>query len=223
MLTTYPQRIMRPDEQLRAASDEGLTRDRSLVRRMLAGDDQAFDEFADTYSRALYRFAMSRLQGDRELVCDVVQSSLCKALSKLESYRGEAALFTWLCSICRNEILMHFRSRKSDPAESLVDENVVPIDSWVRSPDQPDDILLSGESAEAVHLALDLLPPRYAEALEWKYLDRLPVSEIGERLSVGTKAAESMLTRAREAFRKCYAHVVGELRRPGRSNEGGDA
>jgi len=224
MLTTYPRRIMIPDERRVRASGEGLTEDRTLVKRMLAGDQRAFDEFADAYSRALYRFAMSRLQGDRELACDVVQNSLCKALAKLESYRGDAALFTWLCAICRNEILMHFRSRKSDPVESPVDENVVPIESWVRSPDQPDDMLVSVESAEAVHVTLDLLPPHYADALEWKYLDRLPVSEIGERLNVGTKAAESILSRARDAFRRCYARVVGELRRPsGRSNNGGDA
>ena len=62
-----------------------------------------------------------------------------------------------------------------------------------------------------MHVVLDLLPSHYADALEWKYLDRVSVKEIGEKLQVGTKAAESILTRAREAFRKGYARVVGEM------------
>jgi len=62
---------------------------------------------------------------------------------------------------------------------------------------------------------LDRLPPRYAAALEWKYIDGLPVNEIAARLELTSKAAESMLTRAREAFREGFSilargRVAGE-------------
>ncbi len=211
MLEIYAERTMPVESKRFAPDQEAIGRDRELVRRMLTGDERAFDEFADAYTQALFRFAITRLDGDRELTKEIVQTSLCKALAKIESYRGSAMLFTWLCSICRNEILMHFRSRKTAPAESPLDDSVTPIGSWVRRPTQPEEALLEAESATVVHVVLDLLPSHYADALEWKYLDRISVTEIGERLKVGTKAAESTLTRARAAFRKCYQRVVGEM------------
>jgi RNA polymerase sigma-70 factor (ECF subfamily) len=65
----------------------------------------------------------------------------------------------------------------------------------------PERRLLRGEVARQVHEAVDRLPLRYAQALTWKYSDGLPVTEIARRLGVSAKAAESLLTRAREAFR----------------------
>jgi DNA-directed RNA polymerase specialized sigma24 family protein len=49
--------------------------------------------------------------------------------------------------------------------------------------------------------------------LEWKYLDRVPVEEIATRLGLGAKAAESLLTRARQAFRTSYESLqtLGEV------------
>ena len=35
---------------------------------------------------------------------DIAQATLCRALESLRSYRGEAALFTWLCTLCRREM-----------------------------------------------------------------------------------------------------------------------
>ena len=58
-----------------------------------------------------------------------------------------------------------------------------------------------------VQSILDHLPARYGDVLEWKYIEGLSVAEIGERLNVGTKAAESLLTRARVAFRDAFAAV----------------
>jgi len=61
------------------------------------------------------------------------------------------------------------------------------------------------ETARLVHLLLDRLPPRYAAALEWKYIEGLSVAEIAARFDLTTKATESMLTRAREAFREGFS------------------
>ena len=75
--------------------------DRQLVQGMLAGDERAFERFSDHYIPALYRFALFRLKHDRELTNDIVQNTICKAIAKLSSFRGEAALMTWLCACCR--------------------------------------------------------------------------------------------------------------------------
>jgi RNA polymerase sigma-70 factor, ECF subfamily len=176
---------------------------------MLAGDERAFAEFVDRYSKALYRFSLARLDGDRELTRETVQTAMTKALANIDTYRGEASLLTWLCACCRNEVLMHFRSRRSAPVEVELEEGIAPAAGFrsVTAPD-PELSLLRDETATLVHMTLDLLPSHYAQALEWKYVDGLAVEEIAERLGTTAKAAESLLTRARGAFRARYWSVA---------------
>lgn len=189
---------------------EVIAEDRELVRRMRAGEEAAFEAFAEHYIPALYRFAAASLGQDRELTREIVAATVCKAIEKLDSYRGEAALFTWLCACCRNEIAGHFRLQKGRPMVEL-DEAVVPAAGAPAGqlPTSPETLLLETESSALVHLTLDHLPPRYASALQWKYLDGLSVVEIAGRLALGMKAAESVLTRAREAFRGVYEELAG--------------
>lgn len=175
--------------------------DRLLVARMLAGDDDAVESFGERYGTALYRFAASRLGGDRDLVRDIVQTTLTKALARLDSYRGEAALLTWLCSCCRNEILMH--RRRGGRITAVEPEVLAAVPDSTRHADA-EATLLDKERAERVHVTLDSLPERYAEVLEWKYVDHLPVETIAVRLGLGLKAAESLLSRARRSFRQTF-------------------
>ena len=77
--------------------------ERELVRRMLGGDQGAFDEFFADYFPRLFRFALLRLR-DPDAAEDIVQTSLIAAMRHIGSWRGEASLFTWLCTICRREI-----------------------------------------------------------------------------------------------------------------------
>jgi len=177
---------------------------------MLSGDEGAFEAFGEIAFRPLLRFALARLEGDRELAREIVQTTLTRALSKLESYRGDAALLTWLCACCRNEIRMHFRSRGSRPVEVELEDELRGASRLPPDPGGgPETDLLARESANLVHVALDALPTHYAQALEWKYLEQRRVGEIAERLRLGTKAAESLLTRARAAFREIYAGLGG--------------
>lgn len=196
-------------------SDLELRREeRALVERMLAGDELAMEAFADGYFPGLYRFACARLHGDSELAREVVQTTVCKALARLETYRGAAPLFTWLCACCHNEIRMHFRQKGRLPRIVELDEDLseAELAPFHEPGDQPEEALARKQEASFVHAALDLLPPHYAHALEWKYLDRLPVGEIAVRLRLGAKAAESLLTRARRAFRQGYEQVSDRAR-----------
>jgi len=185
--------------------------DRALVEQMLDGDEEAFEAFGERSFRPLLRFALGRLGGDRELAREIVQTTLTRALSKIGSYRGDASLLTWLCACCRNEIRMHFRSTGTRPAEVELPEALAESAGPLRPAPaaDPERGLLASETATLVHVALDALPPRYALALEWKYLENRRVDEIAERLELGAKAAESLLTRARAAFRKTYAGLGG--------------
>ena len=178
---------------------------------MLEGDERALDELVERYSSALLRFSLARLGGNRELARETVQTALTKALSRLDTYRGESSLLTWLCACCRNEILMHLRRLRTAPVQVELDDDAQPaVGSPSRREPDPETNLLRLETSQLVHITLDLLPPRYAQALEWKYVDQLPVDEIAARLGVRPKAAESLLTRARNAFRAGYQRVVSD-------------
>jgi RNA polymerase sigma-70 factor (ECF subfamily) len=179
---------------------------------MLRGDEAAFSEFFEANFGALFRFALPRVNGDTHVAEEVVQAALCRAVRKLATFRGEAALLTWLCTFCRHEISAHFEKEgKRPPMMELVDD--VPevraaLDS-LSAAAQPEAALRRSETARLVQLVLDRLPGRYGDALEWKYIDGLSVAEIAERLGIGAKAAESMLTRARDAFRDAFTGVYG--------------
>lgn len=183
--------------------------ERRLVGRLCAGDERAFDDFAAVYVPGLYRFAASRLTRELDLVPDVVQTALAKAIENLAGFRGEAPLFTWLCACVRNEIASHYRRVQRRPAEVGIELADAVASASAEGPPEAEARLLRVEARELVHAALDSLPERYAQALEWKYLEGAPVSEIASRLEVTPKAAESLLGRAREAFRDAYAHLGG--------------
>jgi RNA polymerase sigma-70 factor (ECF subfamily) len=177
--------------------------EQALVRRLLAGDEAAFEVFSETYIPVVYRFALRR-SGDRELAREVVQATMCKAIAGLPTFRGAAGLVTWLCACCQNEIAAHYRRQGRAVREVELDETGSAEPALVSAVPGPEQALLGKEKARLVHSALDALPPHYSQALEWKYLDHLPVEEIAGRLGVRPKAAESLLTRARRAFRETY-------------------
>ena len=83
-----------------------LARDRRLVKQLLAGDERALQAFVNEYFPRLYRYARHRLNNEAD-VEDVVQAVLSQAARRLETWRGEASLLTWLVQICRHEISRH--------------------------------------------------------------------------------------------------------------------
>ena len=179
--------------------------ERFLVQRMVRGDEAAFEEFFGANFGPLYRFALPRVGGDADTAEEVVQLALCKAVRKLATYRGEASLLTWLCTICRHEIHDWFeRKRRVPPMVDLV-EDLPEVSAALDSLGA----LQQKETARLVQVVLDRLPSRYGDALEWKYIEGLSVAEIAERLGVATKAAESLLARARAAFRDAFSAVQG--------------
>jgi RNA polymerase sigma-70 factor, ECF subfamily len=188
--------------------------DVALARRVLAGDAAAFEEFFDRYFPRLYRFALPRLDGNEDAAEEVVQRVLIRALDRLSSYKGEAALLTWLCALCRREIFTWRERTERRHEVSLSDDRVdlrVALDVLAAAnADDPEASLGRRELSRLVQLTLDHLPARYGDVLEWKYIHEQSVDEIAHRLGVGYKAAESLLTRARAAFRDGFSFVTGE-------------
>lgn len=186
--------------------------DLALARRLVAGDEAAFDEFFAAYSSRLYRFALGRLDGNEDAAEEIVQRVLIRGLERLRSYRGEAALFTWLCTLCRHEVAA-WRAQQGRAREVSFFEDRAELRAMLDAlaatdTDDPESALRRRELTGFVQLTLDHLPGRYGEVLEWKYIHELSVDEIARRLDVGYKAAESLLTRARAAFREGFSFLT---------------
>jgi RNA polymerase sigma-70 factor (ECF subfamily) len=187
-----------------------ISQDRDLVRRMRGGDERAFDEFFDAYYPRLYRFAAARVRL-ADAAEDIAQATLVLAIRKAGTWRGEAALFTWLCTLCRHEISAYCRQHDYREVTMLDDipEVRAQLEALTAHMEGPQQALERQDLARLVQLTLDYLPARYGDVLEWKYLQGLTMREIAERLDTTTKAVESLLTRARDAFRDGFATLTG--------------
>ena len=170
----------------------------------------AFDRFFDENATGLYRFALTRVDFDEELAKEITQDALCKAIAKIETYRGESSLFTWLCSCCKFEALGHYKKRSRQPEQVELDDEIPELERSDSGLAGPEALAHSSETRDMVHQSLDQIPQEYARVLEWKYIEEAPVKEIASRLGVSPKAAESKLTRAREAFRRQFRVISAD-------------
>ena len=171
---------------------------------MLDGDPAAYADFASRYLPPLYRYTRARLGGERERTSDIVQTAITKALGKLDSYRGEAALLTWLCSCCRNEVLMHFRKR-SVKSELTTDDGEMP--------DSVDPDTLNPEAMPIVdrislETAIAQLPPGYRTAFVLHDVEGYEHEEIAKILGCSPGTSKSQLHKARLKLRKLIQQRV---------------
>lgn len=185
----------------------------ALVAALLRGDEAAFRTFFDTYFPRLYRFARPRLSGDAEAAREVVQATLIKALQGLQDYRAEAALFSWLCQICRHQIIDHQRANQRHVRHLVSIEDDPDLRLALESIEAPDDCparqYTRAQTRQIIRSVLDHLPGRYGDILEWKYIEGHTVIEIGERLGISQAATQSLLARARTAFHQAIETVFG--------------
>lgn len=190
--------------------------DLALARKILAGDERAFRALFDDFFPRLYRFAMIRLDGDRDAATDVVQQTFCKAVEGLDSYRGEAALYTWFCQVCRNVLVDYCRATKRQAERVVLYEDHAHVRAILEALSapvtmQPEMQTWQRDVRRLVQATVDALPARYGDVLEWKYIEGWSVREIAARLELSTKAAESLLTRARAAFRDGIVEIAGDV------------
>ena len=191
--------------------------DKRLVKQLLANDEQAFDRFfSDNFAR-LYRFALTRLPDDPDGTREVVQIALTKAIRKLHTYRGESALFTWLCAITRNEMSDWLARQGRYRQHIVLTEDFPEIQSAVDSfqapqSDNPEQEYQRAELVRLIQVALDRLPPKYGNVLEWKYIEGYSVNEIAVKLELGNEATQSLLARAKRAFSDVYGSLSGPAR-----------
>jgi RNA polymerase sigma-70 factor, ECF subfamily len=189
--------------------------DRRRVRALLAGDPAAFDAFFNDYFPKLYRFALPRVKYSIADAQDICQETLLRALRRLGTYRGEAALYSWICQIAANQIADFWQQRKRDGSRVVFtedDPDLQAVLATLQSAESgsPESQRYNSEIPRLVQATLDNLPGRFGDALEWKYLDGLAVVDIASRLGISPAAAQSVLQRARAAFREAFT-AIGDV------------
>ena len=192
-----------------------LRRDRHLVKEILKGDQAAFCSFVDDYFPKLYRYARHRLPCEAD-VEDVVQVVLAQAARRLETYRGEASLLTWLVQICRHEISKQLQkaNRHRDMMVPFMHDDLLRsvVESVASDPgNDPEAQARRSEIITLVQFALDQLPNHYAQALELKYVEGFNSKEIAAKMQTSDEAMQSLLARARRAFREVCGEAIHTL------------
>jgi len=197
--------------------------EQELIDRMRRGEQRAFDLFFDAYAARLGSFAARRSSLDAAAIEDVVQNTMINAMRSLATFRGGSSLFTWLCTICRNQLADVRRKAARQPSlqslEQMTEEK--PMATIIQLTDfrDPLDECASDADRSAVRRAINKLPAHYARILELRYGDELTVPEIGRVLQISESAAESQLVRARQAFRAEWQRDEAARARPATPGE----
>ena len=194
------------------------TFDSAWRRRALAGKPEAVQALADAALLPLFRFCFHRVGGNRHLCEEVVQETLLRALRDLDAYdpsRCGNNIFPWLTGLARNEIHRILgREKNAVSLEQLwarLDCDLRGILTRLESQEFPDSLLERQETRALVNATMAQLPPHYRQALEAKYVDGQSVRDIATDGRQTEKAIESLLGRARQAFRESFMALTHNL------------
>ena len=186
--------------------------------KALSGDPTAISRLASAALVPLYSFCLYRVGRNRHVCEEVVQETLVHAIRDLRNYdpaRSNNNIFGWLQGLARNQIQRILsREKNTISLEALwarMDRDL--LDAYAKLESQPfaDDLLHREETREVVNATMSQLPLHYREALEAKYLQGRSVRDIATSASTTEKAVESLLTRAREAFRVTFLALTRNL------------
>lgn len=178
--------------------------DRPLVERAQAGDTRAFELLVLKYQRRVERL-VARMIRDPALVEEVTQEAFIRAWRALRQFRGDAQFYTWLYRIAVNTAkkalleLKRMPQTRSDSAEAEDDETSGAKDEPTTA-ETPESELAAREIAEAVHAAVEDLPPELREAVTLREIDGLSYEEIANVMNSPIGTVRSRIFRAREAI-----------------------
>ena len=178
--------------------------DRALLAAHVAGDPEAFGMLFARHRDRLWAVAL-RTTGDREEAADALQDALVAAFRRAGSYRGDAAVTTWLHRVVVNACLDRHRRQAVRRTEALPEVerlpgvDVAPGSAVLRPrPDADPEVMAEHwERRRAVHAALAQLPLEQRAALVLVDMHWLPVEEAAQVLGVPTGTVKSRCSRGR--------------------------
>ncbi len=195
-----------------AAPNPASLDDDALLRRIRAGDRDAFTDLMRRYNRRLYRVARSVLRDDAEAE-DALQDAYLQAYRALPAFRGESALGTWLTRIVVNAALM--RQRKTGRLAEVIelgadfgaDDTALPHDR-LDEPAQPELAALRGQTRRLIETGIDKLPAAFRTVFVLRAVEELTVEETAATLDIPEATVRTRYFRARAMLREALAREI---------------
>ncbi len=175
-------------------------REQAVIRQILDGDVNAFEELMAAYEKNVYNLAL-RMVNDREDAADMAQEAFIKAYQSLSSFRGDSKFSVWLYRIVSNVCLDFLRRRNRRSTVSLSVEDDEGEEAQLDIPDEtfsPEAQLERRLTREAVQRGLSGLPPDSRQILLLREIQGLSYEEIAQVLDLEVGTVKSRLFRARK-------------------------
>ena len=185
--------------------------DQELLRAHVDGDPDAFGELFARHRDRLWAVAL-RTMGNPDDAADGLQDGMVAAFRRAGSFRGEAAVTTWLHRVVVNACLDRLRAAKIRRFEALpedVDDRGTVVATAARD-DRPDEAAEVAERRRRVLAALATLPPEQRAALVLVDMEGYPVAEVAEMLGCAEGTVKSRCSRGRTRL----AGLLGDLHHP---------
>lgn len=175
----------------------------TLARQAQRGDDAAFEQIVNRYSRLVYNIAL-RSAGSPEDAADITQESFLKAWRSIRAFRGDCSLSTWLCRITMSCAVDHARAAKRHRSVSLSAPDDDSSDWDLPETDVralPEEELTRRTEIDAVRAAIDSLPEEQRTIVTMRDITGLSYAEIADTLGLEMGTVKSRINRARAAVK----------------------
>lgn len=173
--------------------------DADLTARLRRGERDAVQDLYMRYVDRLYSLVFYQVGRNKNIAEDIVQETFLAALNSANRYRGQSKPFTWLCGIAYHKISDFYR-RQRRGAEDVGLRSATEVEKIPAREEPIVDKFESEETKEVVEQVLAGLPLHYRQVLLFKYVEEMPVLEIGEIMGRSSKSVEGLLTRARKTL-----------------------
>lgn len=187
-----------------------------LIDRMQAGDSTAVAELASTYGPRIHQLAF-RYVKNWEDAEEITQDVLLKVYRKIDAFRGDAALSSWIYRITFNTAMSRLRTGRARAAE-VHHPDALQSDGGERAPQEPadwsslaDDHALRGEMRTRLIGALTHLPKVYRIPVLLRDIQGLSTEEASAILHVKPQTLKSRLHRGRLILRQHLSEFAGGI------------
>ncbi len=193
-----------PTYKFKRAGCPPLHEDKELIKKTLAGRQEAFEMIVQKYQQPLLNY-IGRTVGEYELALELTQDVFIKTYSSLHSYLPHYKFSTWLYKIASNYIIDYWRKKKikafSIDQQSQEEDSLPPI----QVPSQETSIYEKYELSEIkgkIETALEKIPPHLRELFVWRHINECSYQEIAEIKNLPVGTIKNRVFQAKELIRK---------------------
>jgi RNA polymerase sigma-70 factor, ECF subfamily len=194
--------------------------DAESLRRLRAGDEQAFVALVERYNGSMLRLALSFVP-NRAVAEEVVQDTWLAVLRGLAGFEGRSSLRTWMFTILVNRArTTGAREQRTIPiadAGPVVDASRFgPDGAWSAPPDhwieEAEDRIEAGKLTYLLRSAMDGLPPRQREVVLLRDVEEMSSAEVCSVLAISEANQRVLLHRGRGKLRQVLESELGSGR-----------